>query len=68
MATVTCSVITDATPSPQACERRQIYFHRGSTEDELDKIVHWSLNRHLTPSQFTIRTNDYKAPNYQGNP
>jgi type VI secretion system secreted protein VgrG len=58
-------VITDATHHLRPVEPRQIYFHRGSTEDELDKIVHWSLNRNLTPSQFTIRTNDYKAPNYR---
>jgi type VI secretion system secreted protein VgrG len=58
-------VITDATHHLRPVEPRQIYFHRGSTVVELNKIVHWSLNRNLTPSQFTIRTNDYKSPNYQ---
>jgi type VI secretion system secreted protein VgrG len=31
--------------------------------DELNKIVHWSAARSLASSQFTTRTDDYKAPN-----
>ena len=58
-------VITDTTHRLKAVTPRQIYLHRGSTEDELHKIVHWSANRSLSSNQFTIRTNDYKAPNYQ---
>ena len=58
-------VITDTTHNLSPVMSREIYFHRGSTEDELNKIVHWSANRSLSSNQFTIRTNDYKAPNYQ---
>jgi type VI secretion system secreted protein VgrG len=55
-------VITDTTdqlkPVPQEC----IQFHGAGTEDELNKIVHWSADRSLASTQFNSRTDDYKAP------
>ncbi|WP_440963369.1 type VI secretion system Vgr family protein [Massilia sp. GER05] len=58
-------VVTDATHHLRPVVPQQIHFHRGSTEDELHSIVHWSANRTLKSSQLTLRTNDYKAPAYQ---
>ena len=56
-------VITDSTDQLKPIAQQQIHFHGAGTEDELDKIVHWSADRSLAPSQFTTRTHDYKAPN-----
>lgn len=57
-------VITDNTDHlpPQAQEH--IAFHGAGTQDELNKIVHWSASRSLAPSQFSTKTDDYKAPSY----
>ncbi|HEX8403341.1 MAG TPA: type VI secretion system Vgr family protein, partial [Duganella sp.] len=56
-------VVTDATDELKPIVQKQIHFHAGSTDDELNKITHWSADRSLAPSQLTIRTSDYKAPN-----
>ncbi|MVW62426.1 type VI secretion system tip protein VgrG [Massilia sp. NEAU-DD11] len=58
-------VVTDTTHCLKPVEPKQVYFHRGSTVDELHKIVHWSTNRSLKSTQVTTRTSDYKAPGYQ---
>ena len=58
-------VVTDTTYRLQPVEPREVYFHRGSTEDELHKIVHWSANRSLKSTHLTTRTSDYKAPGHQ---
>ena len=55
-------VITDSTDQLKPIAQQEIYFHRAGLEDELQKIVHWSGNRHLASSQRTARTDDYKAP------
>jgi type VI secretion system secreted protein VgrG len=55
-------VITDTTYRLKSVPQESIHFHRAGTDDELDKIVHWSAGRSLTPTQFTSRTDDYKAP------
>lgn len=55
-------VITDTTDHLKAAPQASIHFHRAGTEDELGKIVHWSAGRSLTPTQFTSKTDDYKAP------
>lgn len=55
-------VITDTTYRLKPVRQESIHFHRAGTEDELDKIVHWSAGRSLTPTQFTSKTDDYKAP------
>ena len=56
-------VITDTTQklNPIAAPER-IQFHAAGTKDELHGIVHWSAGRSLASSQYTARTNDYKAP------
>lgn len=56
-------VITDTAFELKPIAQEQIHFHAGSTEDELNKITHWSADRSLAPSQLTTRTDDYKAPN-----
>ncbi|NVM75488.1 type VI secretion system secreted protein VgrG [Duganella sp. SG902] len=56
-------VITDNTDQLKPAPREQIHFHGAGTEDELNKIVHWSADRSLASSQLTTRTYDYKAPN-----
>lgn len=58
-------VITDTTHHFKPLAPRQIEFHAASTDDELHKIVHWSASRSLASSQFTARTDDYKAPYQQ---
>jgi len=55
-------VITDTAFELQPIAQERIHFHAGGTEDEVDKITHWSADRSLAPSQLTIRTDDYKAP------
>ena len=55
-------VITDTAFELKPVAQEQIYFHSGGTEDEVDKITHWSADRNSAPSQLTIRTDDYKAP------
>jgi type VI secretion system secreted protein VgrG len=55
-------VITDTAFELQPVVQERIHFHAGGTEDEVDKITHWSADRSLAPSQLTIRTDDYKAP------
>ncbi|USX13979.1 type VI secretion system tip protein VgrG [Oxalobacteraceae bacterium OTU3CAMAD1] len=55
-------VITDTAFELKPIAQEQIHFHAGSTEDELNKITHWSADRSLAPSQLTTRTHDYKAP------
>jgi type VI secretion system secreted protein VgrG len=55
-------VITDTAFELQPIAQERIHFHAGSTEDEVDKITHWSADRSLAPSQLTTRTDDYKAP------
>ncbi len=57
-------VITDSTDLLKPIPDNQVHFHRAGIEDELNKIVHWSADRHLAASQYTSRTNDYKAPNF----
>lgn len=56
-------VITDSTDQLKPIPQQQIQFHGAGTEDELNKIVNWRADRSLAPSQFTSRTDDYKAPN-----
>jgi type VI secretion system secreted protein VgrG len=56
-------VITDSTDQLKPVAQEHIQFHRGATEDELHKILHWSASRRLASSQLTVRTDDYKAPN-----
>ncbi|MFB9287858.1 type VI secretion system Vgr family protein [Pseudoduganella plicata] len=56
-------VITDTPDQLKPVTGESIYFHHGGTEDEVHKIVHWSADRSLAPSQYSARTNDYKAPN-----
>jgi len=56
-------VITDTADQLKAIPQKRIQFHRAGTEDELNKIVHWSAARHLGSSRYAGRTNDYKAPN-----
>lgn len=58
-------VITDTTHQCKPLEPRRISFHGASTDDELQKIVHWSACRYLASSQVTARTDDYKAPHQQ---
>jgi type VI secretion system secreted protein VgrG len=58
-------VITDTTSHLKPVAPEEIRFHGAGTEDEVHKIVHWSANRSLAPSQFTTRTDDYKAPDQQ---
>jgi len=58
-------VITDTTYQLKPVAQQRIHFHRGSTDDELDKILHWSSNRSLASRQFSTKTDDYKAPTYQ---
>lgn len=55
-------VITDSTDRLKPVAPVQILFHGSGTEDELQRIVHWSVSRSLVPSQFTSRTDDYKSP------
>lgn len=55
-------VITDTTNRLRPILQEHIQFHGAGTEDELNKILHWSANRSLAPTQFTSRTDDYKAP------
>ncbi|WP_254452058.1 type VI secretion system Vgr family protein [Duganella vulcania] len=54
-------VITDSTDQLKPLAQQSIQFYSAGTEDELHKIVHWSADRTLASSQFTGRTNDYKA-------
>ena len=56
-------VVTDSADKLKPAAQERIAFHRAGTFDELHKIVHWSADRSLAPSQFTGRTYDYKAPN-----
>jgi type VI secretion system secreted protein VgrG len=56
-------VITDTTDQLKAIPQERIQFHGAGTEDELNKIVHWSADRHLGSTRYAARTNDYKAPN-----
>jgi type VI secretion system secreted protein VgrG len=56
-------VITDSTDQLKPLPQEQIHFHGAGTDDELNKIVHWSADRSLASSQLTTRTYDYKAPN-----
>lgn len=56
-------VVTDSTYQLRPLVQECIQFHRAGTEDELHKIVHWSADRSLAPSQYTTRTHDYRAPN-----
>lgn len=56
-------VITDTTYHLKPMASRQLRFHGAGTEDEVNKILHWSTNRSLAPNQFTTRTDNYKAPN-----
>jgi type VI secretion system secreted protein VgrG len=56
-------VITDTTDQLKPIAQEKIHFHAGSTEDELNKITHWSGERSLASSQLATRTDDYKAPN-----
>ena len=58
-------VITDTTHRLKPVIPRHIDFHRGGTEDEINKIVHWGANRRLSSNQFATRTDDYKSPFYQ---
>jgi type VI secretion system secreted protein VgrG len=58
-------VITDTTYRLKPVIHRHIDFHRGDTEDEINKIVHWGANRRLSSNQFTTKTDDYKSPFYQ---
>lgn len=58
-------VVTDSTDRLKpAVKARSVQFHRAGTEDELPRIVHWSVDRTLASSQLTTRTDDYKAPNF----
>lgn len=56
-------VVTDSTNQLSPMAHEHIQFHGANTHDELHKIVHWSADCNLTPSQFTGRTHDYKVPN-----
>ena len=55
-------VITDSAFELKPIAQEQIHFHSGDTEDELNKITHWSADRGMAASQLTITTDDYKAP------
>lgn len=55
-------VITDSTYQLRPLPAPQIRFHAAGTEDELHQIGHWSASRSVASSQFTTRTDDYKAP------
>lgn len=54
-------IITDNTDQLKLIAQESIQFHRGGTEDELHKIVHWGAGRSLGSSKFTSRTHDYKS-------
>ena len=56
-------VITDTTDQLKPVNEKQIHFHGAGTDDELNKIVHWSADRSVASSRFTAVTEDYKAPN-----
>jgi type VI secretion system secreted protein VgrG len=55
-------VITDTTDRLKPIPQEYVQFHGAGTEDELNKILHWSAARSLASTQFTSRTDDYKAP------
>lgn len=55
-------VITDSTDRLKPVKPEEISFHQASTDDEVQKIVHWSAQRNLIPNQFTTRTHDYRSP------
>ena len=58
-------VITDTTHHLKPVAPQGIYFHGAGTDDEVHKILHWSADRSLAPTQFTVKTDDYKAPGQQ---
>ncbi len=58
-------VITDTSYRCKPMAQQQIEFHGTSTDDELDKIAHWSASRCLASTQLTVRTDDYKSPHFQ---
>jgi type VI secretion system secreted protein VgrG len=55
-------VITDTTHRLRPIPQEHVQFHGAGTEDELNKILHWSAARSLAPARYTSRTDDYKAP------
>lgn len=55
-------VITDSADQLKPIAEHAIHFHGADLEDELQKIVNWSADRQLAPSQRTARTDDYKSP------
>lgn len=55
-------VITDSTDELKPIAQEVIHFHGAGLEDELEKMVHWSADRHLASTQRTARTHDYKSP------
>lgn len=56
-------VITDTTYRLKPVEPQYIHFHRAGTEEELNKIVHWSAKRCTSSTRLATKTDDYKAPN-----
>ena len=58
-------VITDTTHHLKPSASASIRFHGAGTDNEVQKILHWSANRSLGSSQLTTRTDDYKAPGQQ---
>ncbi len=55
-------VVTDTSEQMKPVGRQAIQFHGASTEDELNRIVHWSASRSVGSTRFTGRTDDYKSP------
>ena len=56
-------VITDTTYRLKPIKPQYIHFHRAGTEEELNKIVHWSAERRTSSTRLATKTDDYKAPN-----
>ncbi|WUR14616.1 type VI secretion system Vgr family protein [[Empedobacter] haloabium] len=54
-------VVTDNLNQLKAIAQEPIRFHRAGTRDELNRIVHWSAVRSLGSTQYSARTDDYKA-------
>ena len=58
-------VITDTTYRLNPIEPQYIHFHLAGTEEELNKIGHWSAERGMSPTRWATKTDNYKAPNAQ---
>ncbi|WP_443112901.1 type VI secretion system Vgr family protein [Herbaspirillum seropedicae] len=58
-------VITDNTDQAKPLAPEQLAFHGAGTQDEVNRILHWSASRGLASTRLATRTDDYKSPGDQ---